>query len=65
MSSSGLLVVWDRGLLCPLGSDGGKNGDWKEGREWRFPGLFYADDLVLYGKSEIELRAVVGHFVEV
>ena len=24
----------------------------EEGREWRLPGLLYADDLVLYGESE-------------
>ena len=29
------------------------------------PGLLYADDLVLYGESEEDLRAMVGHFVEV
>ena len=35
-------------------------------REWRLPGLLYADDLVLYGEfNEEELRVVVGRFVEV
>ena len=29
------------------------------------PGLLYADDLVLCGESEEDLRAMVGHFVEV
>ena len=28
------------------------------------PGLFYADDLVLCGESEEDLRAMVGRFVE-
>ena len=28
-------------------------------------GLLYADDLVLCGKSEEDLRAIVGHFIEV
>ena len=28
------------------------------------PGLFYADDLVLYGESEEDLRATVGRFAE-
>ena len=46
-------------------SEGGERGDWKEGREWRLPRLLYADDLILYGKSEEELRAMVGRFVEV
>ena len=46
-------------------SDGGdENGDGKEGREWRLPGLLYADDLVLCGESEEDLRAMVGRFVE-
>ena len=39
------------------------NGE--EGREWRLPGLLYADDLVLCGESEEDLRAMVGRFVEV
>ena len=37
----------------------------KEGREWRLPDLLYADDLVLCIKSEEDLRAMVGQFVEV
>ena len=37
----------------------------EEGREWRFPGLLYADDLVLCGDSEENLRTMVGCFVEV
>ena len=36
-----------------------------EGREWRLPGLLYADDLVLGSKLEEDLKVVVGHFVEV
>ena len=27
--------------------------------------LLYADDLVLYGESEVDLRAIVGRFIEV
>ena len=27
-------------------------------KEWRFPGLLYADDLVLYGELEEQLRAM-------
>ena len=46
--------------------DGGdENGDVEEGREWRLPGLLYADDLVLCSEPEENLRAVVGCFVEV
>ena len=37
----------------------------EEGREWRLPGLLYADDLVLYGESEEDLRLIVGRFIEV
>ena len=37
----------------------------KEGREWRLPGLLYADDLVLCGESEEDLRVMVGRFFEV
>ena len=43
-------------------SNGGKNGDGKEGKELRWPGLLYADDLVLYGESEEDLRAMKGCF---
>ena len=34
-------------------------------REWRLPGLLYADDLVLCGESEEDLRVMVGRFIEV
>ena len=34
----------------------------KEEREWRLPGLLYANDLVLCGESEEDLRAMVGFF---
>ena len=33
--------------------------------EWRFLGLLYTDDLILYGESEEDLRTMVGRFVEV
>ena len=36
----------------------------EEGNEWILPGLLYADDLVLCGESEEELRAIVGCFIE-
>ena len=37
----------------------------EEGREWRLLGILYADDLVLCGESEEELREMVGRFAEV
>ena len=46
-------------------SDEGEIGDRKEGREWRLPGLLYADDLVLCDESEEDLPVMVGRFVEV
>ena len=36
----------------------------EDGREWRLPGLLYADDLVLGGESE-DLKVMVGRFAEV
>ena len=37
----------------------------EEGREWSLPGLLYADDMVLCGEWEEDLRAMVECFVEV
>ena len=37
----------------------------KDGREWRLPGLLYADDLVLCGELEWDLKAMVKWFLEV
>ena len=37
----------------------------KDGREWKLPGLLYADDYVLYGELEEDLRAIVRWFTEV
>ena len=37
----------------------------KMGIEWRLPGLLYADDLVLCGEMEEDLRMMMGWFVEV
>ena len=37
----------------------------EDGREWRLPGLLYADDLVLCDESEEDLRVMVGRFSEV
>ena len=36
----------------------------EEGREQRLRGILYANDLVLCGESEEDLRAMVGRFVE-
>ena len=43
-------------------NEGGKNEDGKEGRELGLPGPLYADDSVLCGESEEDLRAMVGGF---
>ena len=37
----------------------------EDGREWKLPGFLYADDLVLCGELEEELRMVVEQFVQV
>ena len=49
----------------------GENGDGeerseisREGKRVRLPVFLYADNLVLYGKSEEDLRAMVEHFIE-
>ena len=34
-------------------------------REWRLPRLFDADDMVLFGESEEDLRVILGRFTEV
>ena len=51
--------------------EGGEDGGGKEGselhgdgREWRLSVLLYADDLVLCGESEEDLRVIVGRFAE-
>ena len=42
-----------------------KKEDGKEGRKLGLPGLLYADNLVLCGEPEEDLRALVGSFVGV
>ena len=37
----------------------------EDGREWILLGLLYADNLVLCGESEEDLRVIVGQFAEV
>ena len=53
-------------LQCVYGhsDEGGGNGDGEESRVWRLIGLLYVDDLVLHGKPEEDLWAMVGCFVE-
>ena len=46
-------------------SDGDEDGDGKEGREWRLPGLLYANDLVPCCESKEDLRPMVRWFAEV
>ena len=36
----------------------------EDGGEWRLSVLLYADDLVLCGESEEDLRVIVGRFAE-
>ena len=35
---------------------------WEDGREWKLPGLLYADDLVLGGELEEDLKVMVEQF---
>ena len=37
----------------------------EKGREWRLPGILYADDLVLCGDSKEDMRTMVNRFVVV
>ena len=37
----------------------------EDGIEWRLPNILYADDSVLCGESEEDLRMMVGRFAEV
>ena len=45
----------------------GRRGvSFKEDRkEWRLPGLLHADDLILCGELDEDLRVMVGWFAEV
>ena len=45
--------------------DEGENGYGEEKREWRLPGLLYAEDLLLCDESEEDLRVMERCFVEV
>ena len=37
----------------------------EDGREWRLLSFLYADDLVVRGDSEDDLRVTVGRFIKV
>ena len=65
--SSWLFNVYIYAMMKDLKMGMGRRGVkfHEEGREWRCSGLLYADDLVLCGESEEDLRAMVGLFVEV
>ena len=53
-------------VLQYMKDGGGENGDGKEGvREWRLLVLLFTDDLILCGKLEEDLRAMVECFIEV
>ena len=60
MNVIGLMVLTDKGVSCPFVV---AICIWflEEGREWRLPGLLYADDLVLCGKSEKYLKVMIRH----
>ena len=58
--------IYGRSDVVFENGDGKKEREISRGeREWRLPGLLYADDLVLCGESEEDLSAVVGRFIEV
>ena len=54
------------GVMKELKMGMGKRGVsfMEDEREWRLPGLLYADDLVICGESEENLRVMVGQFAE-
>ena len=62
-----LLNVYMDGVMKEVKMGMGRRGVrfLEDGREWRVPGLLYADDLVLCGESDEDLRVMVGMFTEV
>ena len=62
-----MFIVYMDGVMNEVKMGMGRRGvDFMEdGREWRLPDLLYADDLVLCGESEEDLRVMVGRFTEV
>ena len=65
--SSWLLNVYMDGVMkeVKMGMGGRRVSFLEDGREWRFPGCLYADNLVLCSESEEDLRVMVGWFAEV
>ena len=47
------------------GENGNEERFLEEGKERTLPGLLYADNLVLCGETEEDLKAMKGRFVEV
>ena len=41
--------------------EGGEKEDGEEGKEWRLAVLLFADDLVLYGELEEDLRVMMEY----
>ena len=39
------------------------NGYGEERKDWRLPGILYADDLALCSESKEDLKVIVRHFV--
>ena len=58
--SSWLFNVYKDGVMKEVGM--GRRGVrfLEDGREWRLPGPFYADELFICGESEEDLRVMVG-----
>ena len=65
--SPSLFSVYIDGVMKEVKMGMGRRGVnlLEDGREWKLPGLLYADDLVLCGGSEEDLRVMVGRFAEV
>ena len=62
-----LFNVYMDGVMKEVKMGMGRRGvrsleDW---RQWKLPGLLYADDLVLCSDSEEDLKMMVGWFAEV
>ena len=48
-----------------MGIVGKEQGLWKGGRDWRLSCALYADDLIMCGESEEDLKVMEGYLVEV
>ena len=60
-----LFNVYMDAVMKEVTMEMGKRGLSEKGREWRLLRLLYADDLVLCGESQEDLRTMVGRFVKV